>query len=517
MEGHYSPEMLQQGQMMFQGMPGMSGPGQMPQMPYGNMEQLQNQVAQVPMQNQAQGHPHPTYAMQGHMGMQGMAQGMPQQMQGMAQGMGQMQGMPQGMPQGMSPGMSADGSMVPFQMGGDQQAAQAAQHGAQMMPHGAAGGCGCQGNPCGACATAGAQGACGGNCGGYVFQPMQNMMMPQNMMAGQMAGVGGQASGQQQQQQAQQQQAQQQQQQFHPNMQVFMVPGGGQMQPGMAGMQMQGQMAMHGMQGQMPHMPGHMPDGHGNQPGAVPPGDQGHGHGGEGPGDGDAKGGPGRMAAGRRNTQPKQGGASWGGASRSGRPDMRGPDSEVPAVPGEQGKGAGNQPASPPNPDGQKGMRKPKNPWADIQDSGGLDQEMAQMWAIGQMPAMDNQQKSGFKGKSGKKEGKNEGKTDGKTDDSGGKGDMKNVAQHKWVEKNNNNAGKGQKGMRQDQWQPTLGSKFRPCTNKHPKAAHRHLHGLVPFDPSDRKLEHKDGESFVCFCFSLSLSPSLRLYFFSRL
>ena len=466
MEGHYSPEMLQQGQMMFQGMPGMSGPGQMPQMPFGNMEQLQNQVAQVPMGNQAQGHPHPTYAMQGHMGMQGMAQGMPQQMQGMAQGMGQgMQGMPQGMPQGMSPGMSADGSMVPFQMGGDQHAAQAAQHGAQMMPHagGAGGGCGCQGNPCGACPTANAQGACGGNCGGYVFQPMQNMMMPQNMMASQMAGVAGQASGQQQQQQAQQQQAQQQQQQFHPNMQVFMVPGGpgGQMQPGMAGMQMPGQMAMHGMQGQMPHMPGHMPDGHGNQPGAVPPGDQGHGHAGEGPGDGDAKGGPGRMAAGRRNTQPKQGGASWGGASRSGRPDMRGPDSEVPAVPGEQGKGAGNQPASPPNPDGQKGMRKPKNPWADIQDSGGLDQEMAQMWAIGQMPAMDNQQKSGFKGKSGKKEGKNEGKTDGKTDDSGGKGDMKNAAQHKWVEKNNNNAGKGQKGMRQDQWQPTLGSKFR--------------------------------------------------------
>ena len=107
---------------------------------------------------------------------------------------------------------------------------------------------------------------------------------------------------------------------------------------------------------------------------------------------------------------------------------------------------------------GKKGMRKPKNPWADIQDSGGLDQEMAQMWAIGQMPAMDNQQKSGFKGKSGKKEGKNEGKTDGKTDDSGGKGDMKNVAQHKWVEKNNNNAGKGQKrhapgSMATDTWE----------------------------------------------------------------
>ena len=331
MEGHFSPEMLQQqGQMMFQGMPGMSGPGQMPQMPFGNMEQLQNQVAQVPMGNQAQGHPHPSYAMQG-MGMQGMAQGMAQGMhmpQGMGQGMQAMpQGMGQGMPQGMSPGMSPDGSMVPFSMDSQAaQAAQAAQHG-QMMPHAgaagqAAGGCPCQGNPCGGCPTANAQGACAGNCGGYVYQPMQNMMIPQNMMQGQMAGVAGQGSNGQS--CGQQQQQQQQHQQFHPNMQVFMVPGGpaGQMQPGMAGMQMQGQMPMHGMQGQMPHMPGHMPEGHGNQP-AVP-GDQGQGHGAEGAGDGDAKGGPGRTAAGRRNTQPKQGGASWGGASRPGRSDMRG-------------------------------------------------------------------------------------------------------------------------------------------------------------------------------------------------
>lgn len=464
MEGHFSPEMLQQqGQMMFQGMPGMSGPGQMPQMPFGNMEQLQNQVAQVPMGNQAQGHPHPSYAMQG-MGMQGMAQGMAQGMhmpQGMGQGMQAMpQGMGQGMPQGMSPGMSPDGSMVPFSMDSQAaQAAQAAQHG-QMMPHAgaagqAAGGCPCQGNPCGGCPTANAQGACAGNCGGYVYQPMQNMMIPQNMMQGQMAGVAGQGSNGQS--CGQQQQQQQQHQQFHPNMQVFMVPGGpaGQMQPGMAGMQMQGQMPMHGMQGQMPHMPGHMPEGHGNPP-AVP-GDQGQGHGAEGAGDGDAKGGPGRTAAGRRNTQPKQGGASWGGASRPGRSDMRGPESDVPAVPGEQGKGAGNQPAPPPAQDGQKGMRKPKNPWADIQDSGGLDQEMAQMWAIGQMPSMDNQQKFG-KGNKGKKEGKADGKT---SDDSGGKAGGKDMPQQKWVEvqkNNNNNAGKGQnRGMRQDQWQPTLG------------------------------------------------------------
>eukprot|EP00438_Fugacium_kawagutii_P001489 Skav202535 [mRNA] locus=scaffold2011:189593:190990:- [translate_table: standard] len=403
MEGHFSPEMMQQqGQMMFQGMPGMSGPGQMPQMPYGNMEQLQNQVAQVPMGNQAQGHPHPSYAMQG-MGMQGMAQGMAQGMhmpQGMGQGMQAMpQGMGQGMPQGMSPGMSPDGSMVPFQMDNQAaQAAQAAQQG-QMMSHGGAGGgagggCPCQGNPCGGCPSVNSQAGCAGNCGGYVYQPMPNMMIPQNMM--------------------------------------------------------QGQMQMHGMQGQMPHMPGHMPDGHGhgNQGGA--PG-EGQAQGGEG-GDGDAKGGPGRMAAGRRATQPKQGGASWG-ASR-GR-DMRGPDSEVPAVPGEQSKG-GNQPA--PAQDGQKGMRKPKNPWADIQDSGGLDQETAQMWAIGQMSS-DNQQKSGFgKGNKGKKEGKNDGKTG---DDSGGKAGGKDMPQQKWVEvqkNNNNNMGKGaNRGIRQDQWQPTLG------------------------------------------------------------
>lgn len=476
MEGHFSPEMLQQGQMMFQGMPGMSGPGQMPQMPFGNMEQLQNQVAQVPMGNQAQGHPHPSYAMQGT-GMQGMAQGMAQGMhmpQGMGQGMQAMpQGMGQGMPQGMSPGMSPDGSMVPFSMDSQAaQAAQAAQHG-QMMQHAgaagqAAGGCPCQGNPCGGCPTANAQGACAGNCGGYVYQPMQNMMIPQNMMQGQMAGVAGQGSTGQS--CGQQQQQQQQHQQFHPNMQVFMVPGGpaGQMQPGMAGMQMQGQMPMHGMQGQMPHMPGHMPEGHGNQP-AVP-GDQGQGHGAEGAGDGDAKGGPGRTAAGRRNTQPKQGGASWGGTSRPGRSDMRGPESDVPAVPGEQGKGAGNQPAPPPAQDGQKGMRKPKNPWADIQDSGGLDQEMAQMWAIGQMPSMDNQQKSGFgKGNKGKKEGKADGKT---SDDSGGKAGGKDMPQQKWVEvqkNNNNNAGKGQnRGMRQDQWQPKESPKLQEAVPMSP-------------------------------------------------
>ena len=82
---------------------------------------------------------------------------------------------------------------------------------------------------------------------------------------------------------------------------------------------------------------------------------------------------------------------------------------------------------------------------------------MAQMWAIGQMPSMDNQQKFG-KGNKGKKEGKADGKT---SDDSGGKAGGKDMPQQKWVEvqkNNNNNAGKGQnRGMRQDQWQPTLG------------------------------------------------------------
>ena len=429
---HFSPEMMQ-GQMMFQH-PGMSSPGQMPQMPYGNMEQLQNQVGHQMAQGQAA---HPGYAMQGHaMGMQAMGQGMPQ---GMPQNM--QQGMPQQMPQGMAQGGAqmpqgmSDGSMAQYMdqaaqaQAAQAQAAQAQQH--QMMQHGA-GGCPCQGNPCGACA-----GGCGGNCGGYVFQPMQGMMMPQNMVQGQMpmgaqqqAGADGQHGGCAQ------------GQQFHPNMQFVMVPGAGghmgHMQQGMAGMQqMQGQMAqMQGMQGQMPHMPGHMADGHGNP--AQSPGDHGQGaQAGDAHGDGDAKGGPGRMAAGRRNTQPKQG-ASWQG-NRPGRPaDMRSPE-EGPAVPGEQGKGA--------QADGQKGMRKPKNPWADIQDSGGLDPDMAQMWAIGQT---DNQQKSSFgKGKS-KKDGK-----DGKGDDGPGKG--KDAPQQKWVEvqkNNNNNVGKGQRGMRQDQWQP---------------------------------------------------------------
>ena len=442
--GHFSPEMLQ-GQMMFQQMPGMSSPGQMGQMPFGNMEQLQSQVAAHgnQMGNQAQGHAHPGYAMQGHaMGMQGMGQGMPQGMQqgmpqGMPQGMQQQmaQQMGQGMqvPQGMSPGMSQDGTMVPFSM--DSQVAQtAAAHSQMMQQHG---GGHCQGSPCGGCGAGAAAGACGhGGCGGYVFQPMHQMMMPQNMVQNQMAMTG-----------APQASNGQGGQQFHPNMQFVMVPGGGQMQPGMAGMQgVQGQMAqMQGMQGQMAQLQGHTADGHGNQPGQGQSGDGQHGQ--EASGDGNAKGGTGRTAAGRRNTQPKQG-ASWQG-NRPGRPDMRASDSEVPAVPGEQGKG--NQQTAQGAQDGQKGMRQPKNPWADIQDSGGLDQEIQQMWA---MPSTENQQKSGF----GKGKGKKDGKADSKAGDDGGKGG-KDMPQQKWVEVQKNNVGKGQnRSMRQDQWQPILDS-----------------------------------------------------------
>lgn len=94
---------------------------------------------------------------------------------------------------------------------------------------------------------------------------------------------------------------------------------------------------------------------------------------------------------------------------------------------------------------------------------------MAQMWAIGQMPSMDNQQKSGFgKGNKGKKEGKAGGKT---SDDSGGKAGGKDMPQQKWVEvqKNNNNAGKGQnRGMRQDQWQPKESPKLQEAVPMSP-------------------------------------------------
>jgi len=467
--GHFSPEMLQNANQMAMYPQGMTAPGQAPNhaaMAYGMQGHAMGQGQEVQAHGHAHGmHPAQQGYMQQHMGMQMAPDGtpmvMPYAMDGSQQNPQHAQAQQMMYQQHCAAGAQCNGG----------QCAAAAQCAAGQCgacqggcPAGACqgGGC-CQG--CSACGggcpaagggCSGCAGGCAGNCGGYVVSMpgMQGMMMPGQMnMAGQQPGQG------------------------HPGMQFVMVPGQGgapgQMQHAMQGMpgQMQGQMQqMQGVQGGMPpqQMQGHVgPDGH---PMAQPtPGQcaqmaqMDHGKGGcQGPADaGDGKGG--RVAAGLgRNTQPKQGanwqqGAGRGAAGRSAdaRPFEPNHQEQAPAVPGEQGKGG--QAGQNPQDGNQKGnkLRNPKNPWADIQDSVGLDQEMNQLWDInmrsGQMPAMDTNQKAGnFNGPS-KGKGKKDGKDGGKHNDDnmgGGKGG-KDMPQQKWVEKTEPQ-GKGQRGG----WQP---------------------------------------------------------------
>ncbi|CAE7298050.1 unnamed protein product [Symbiodinium pilosum] len=450
------------------------GPGQAPNhaMAFGMANHMGQEV-------QGAAHAHPCHAMaqqqgymQGHMGMQMAPDGtpmvMPYAMDGSGQQNPQHAQAQQMMYQhcGAAGGQCGNGQCAAGQCPAGQCGA--CQGGCQAGCQGCCqGGCqaGCAGCPAAGCS--GCAGGCPGNCGGYVLQMpgmTAGMMMPGQMnMAGQQQPQAGQG---------------------HPGMQfVAMMPGQGgapgQMQHAMqgggmpqGGGPMQGQMQqLQGVQGAIPpQMAGHMAEGH---PMAQPaPGQCGmpeQGKGGQGPQpEGDGKGGGARVAAGLgRNTQPKQG-ANWqqgagrgAGRSTDARP-FEPSHQEAPAVPGEQGKG-GNQPGQ--NPQAQDGsqkgnkLRNPKNPWADIQDSVGLDQEMHQLWDMrpGQIPNMDANQKAGnFQGPNkgkGKKDGMHGGKDGGKhsNDDNmgGGKGGGKDMPQQKWVEKTDPQ-GKGQRGG----WQP---------------------------------------------------------------